>query len=346
MNEEKKLNEKNILKTISNNFIQKEFQKSILKIKNPGFNMVSLKARQRLNLFKQLLSKYEYKDYIRKCKNMYSISSAMNNHYSMNDLYLKEKEIIPELINIFNRIDSKFFPKKVFHKKTKIKNSDSFSLSASIFFQKNNSLNIKNNKVENNNKNLNENKIILSYQRKTMRNKTIGFNKKNLDFLIFGNNIKRKSFNSIDIKNLIHDVTPVHQIFKDENINNDNIQFNNNNNKNISNSLEKKNNSSLKSERSPNNISFSPILPRFKVKVNHKKNNNINRLKLKTKFQNDSKDIKGITLKYYPLSNKNKNFSITRYGGIIYTNSILRNKGIDNFLPNYYSIPFLHKNKN
>ena len=346
MNEDKKINEKNSLKTTSKNFIQKEFQKSILKLKNPGFNMVSLKARQRLNLFKQILSQYEYKDYIRKCKNMYSVSSAMNNHYSLKDLYLSERKKIPELVNLFNKIDAKLYPKKIFYKKVKKKETnDSFSLSASAFFKKNNSLKETSNKVDNM-QSLNENKIILSYRRKSLKNKTIDFNRKSSDILIYRDNIKRKSLNIGHIKNIINDILPTPQNIKEENEDKDNNTklIKDNNNKNISSLLEKKNNSSLKSIKSENinNISFSPLLPKFRIKRYNKKNY-FDKTKKKKKSPNKYKDIK---LKYCPLFDKNDYISIIHYGGIKYNNSIFRNKGIDNFLPNYYSLPLLYKNIN
>ena len=45
---------------------------------NPAFNLISIKARYRYHQIKNSFSKYDYKAYMRRCKNMYSISSKMS----------------------------------------------------------------------------------------------------------------------------------------------------------------------------------------------------------------------------------------------------------------------------
>ena len=80
----------------------------IKRILNPNFNLASLKARLRLNEFKKKLSELEYNNYFRKCKNIYSISSSMNNKMSISDLYHHEKNNSNKIINTFKQIDNDF----------------------------------------------------------------------------------------------------------------------------------------------------------------------------------------------------------------------------------------------
>ena len=92
-------------------------------------------------------------------------------------------------------------------------------------------------------------------------------------------------------------------------------------------------------------ISLSPSLSKYKIKqFSSEKNKTIKKVKIKKgkfKFNNDIKN-KNININHIQLSNKN--FSITHYGAIIDNNSILRKKAIENFLPNYYSLPLLYNN--
>ena len=352
MIEENKLNEKNTIKNASKYNIPEGIKQNFLKKKNPGFNLVSLKARQRLNLFKKILSKYEYKDYIRKCKNMYSISSVMNNNYSISELYLSERKNMPDILKLYNKIDSKLNPNKLKYKKINksiINNSirsnrDNMSLSHTNVFENNNPNN-EMIKCDNKNASSSEN----SFQRKNLRNKTINYNMKKLNFFTFRPNLKRKSF----IENLSNRKLSKNIYYKIANFNEDSSMDKklNNSNKKSLNSL---NNNilfkSIPSERSPNNISFSPLLPKFKTSraINEKnKNIYINKLKLKKICFNDFKEPNnGLKIKQYPLSTKNKDFTITHYGAIIYKNSILRNKAIENLLPQYYNLPILYNNMN
>ena len=346
MIEENKVNEKSTIKSISKNKFPQEFKQNFLKKKNPGFNLVSLKARQRLNLFKKILSKYEYKDYIRKCKNMYSISSVMNNNYSISELYLSERTNMPDIINLYNKIDSKLNPKTIRFKKINksiINNNsirDNTSLSHTNIFENNNPNN-ETIKYDNNNFSLNEN----NFQRRNIRNKTINYNIKKINFFTFRPNLKRKSFienasnKKLGQKIYYKIVNMKEKNYSDKKINNSNKKSSINEN-----TLFK----SIQSERNPNNISFSPLLPKFKIqRPNNKKSNNINKIKLKKISFNDNKEVNnGFKIKQYPLSTKNKDFSITHYGAIIYKNSILRNKGIENFLPQYYNLPMIYSNIN
>ena len=54
---------------------------------NPAFNLISIKARYRFHQIKKNFSKNDYKNYMRKCKNMYSISSKMSSEMKMSEIY-------------------------------------------------------------------------------------------------------------------------------------------------------------------------------------------------------------------------------------------------------------------
>ncbi len=87
------------------NKIDNSIIKSIL---SPNINLASLKARFRLNEFKKKLSKSEYNNYFRKCKNIYSISCSMNNKISISELYRYERNNSNKIINTFKQIDNNF----------------------------------------------------------------------------------------------------------------------------------------------------------------------------------------------------------------------------------------------
>ena len=353
----------------------KEKNNNFYKKKNAGFNLVSLKARQRLNYFKQILSKYDYKDYIRKCKNMYSISSFMNNHYSMSDLYLSERKNMPNIMNLFNKLDSKINPRKIKLKTNSINNKNDFSRKENKSFSQIKT-NIMDNNISNNeslklNNNLNlseDNRNI--YKRKNIKNKTINYNIQKFNFFNFNKriNIKRKSYNGINIKNFMNistknykNITHDNNILKhykkiitndnnykkitiDNNIKNNNIKILSYNDKK---SLNSKNIilKSLQNDRSLNNISSRSLLPKYKIKqYNSKKNNKIIQEILKKPYSHDNNDIKNKNIFKFPLSSRDKDISFTHYGAIIYNNSIFRNKRIENFLSNYYKLPLIYKN--
>ena len=177
-------------------------------------------------------------------------------------------------------------------------------------------------------------------ERKCLRNKTISYNIQKINCFNFNQrtNIKRNSHNI--------------KFFINQTLNHSNKTIRDNNIKdNESDYFKKKLNSnniffkSIQSDRSPNNISLSPLISKYKIKkINSEKNKTIfnERIKkLQFKYNNEIRNKNII-----PFSTKNKNFSITHYGAIIYNNSILRKKGIENFLPNYYNLPLLYNTKN
>ena len=372
MEEENKINEIKLSLKIDS---YKEKNNNFYKKKNAGFNLVSLKARQRLNYFKQILSKYDYKDYIRKCKNMYSISSFMNNHYSMSDLYLSERKNMPNIMDLFNKLDSKINPQKIKLKTNSINNKNDFSRKENKSFSQIKT-NIMDNNISNNESLKLNNKLNLSednrniYKRKNIKNKTINYNIQKFNFFNFNKriNIKRKSYNGINIKNFMNistnnykNITHDNNILKhykkiitndnnykkitiDNNIINNNIKILSYNDKK---SLNSKNIilKILQNDRSLNNISSRPLLPKYKIKqYNSKKNNKIIQEILKKPYSHDNNDIKNKNIFKFPLSSRDKDISFTHYGAIIYNNSIFRNIRIENFLSNYYKLPLIYKN--
>ena len=353
MNEENKINERYTIKTIYkyNKYKRPNELKEVhLKKKSPGFNLVSLKARHRLNIFKQILSKYEYKDYIRKCKNMYSISSLMNNQYSMSDLYLSERSNMPDIINLYNKIDSKLGLKKIkFGKIKKIKNINSnknkLSLSGTNIFGNYSTKNEMSKDFSQINKreSFSESKKNFFFQRKYKRIKTICYNVKKVDLFSLRDKIRRNSLNdrSMNIKTTYK----LQKLLSENNIKNKILSYNDENS--LKDNKNKNDNSSKKihSYNGPNNMAFSPLLPKFKIRdKNNTKNKSYNKIILKEKPNNDLNAIKSIKLKKFPLSNKNRCYSITHFGAIIYNNSIFRNKGIERFLPQYDNLPLLYNN--
>ena len=354
MNEENKINERYKIKTIFkyNKYKRPNELKEVrLKKKSPGFNLVSLKARHRLHIFKQILSKYEYKDYIRKCKNMYSISSLMNNQYSMSDLYLSERSNMPDIINLYNKIDSKLGLKTLkFGKMKKIKKINDSNKNKLSFSGKNifGNYSTKNEISEdssqiNKRESFSESKKNFFFQRKNKRIKTICYNVKKLDLFSLRDKTRRNSFNekSMNIKTTYK----LQKLLSENNIKNKILSYNDENSlkdnkKNDDNSSKK-----IHTYNGPNNMAFSPLLPKFKIRDKKNiKNKSYNKILLKEKPNNDLNAITRIKLNKFPLSNKNRCYSITHFGAIVYNNSIFRNKGIERFLPQYDKLPLLYNN--
>ena len=355
MNEDKKINENNSIK-IPQFTLNHEIKEVCLNKKNPDFNLVSLKARHRLNIFKKLFSKHEYKDYIRKCKNMYSISSLMNNHCSLSDLYNSERINIPEIINLYNKIDINLDQRKIRLKKIR---NIKYNLKNIKYFNKNNIMslsdsNLLGNNCTNNEFNnlikgvsLSESKNNFFDQNKNDRIKTLCYNVKNSNFLALKsqNNIIRLNTRSNDnknnstyyssndykIKNKIYD-------YNDSNILNANYMSDNN-----SHSSKKYNNNFF----CRNNKIFRAFFPKYKISET-KKNKKINIIakKMKKTIDADFKTMISVKTANFPLSNKYKGYSITHFGAIKYNNSIFRNKGIENYLPEYYNLPILYQYSN
>ena len=307
---------------------------------SPGFNLVSLKARHRLNELKKIFSRSEYKDYIRKCKNMYSISSIMNNKYSIADLYLREKYDINDIVSVFNKIDSKLESQKIKVtriKKDKVKNIIKEKSKTSINFFKNNS----NFQIFKSNSN-----ILL---------RPHGNNEENSS-LFLNNNNNKMNYTSYDAKNNFSNFN-----CNDTTINNQMSKTTYNNRNKKSNILNYKTNYSLRnvknnflSDINKNNKEFSntayPTLfskyKENKIIINNNKKDNNSKIKLSklNRSNSDFSSIFNMEAKQYPLSCKNNCFNITKFGAIIYNHSMFRNKNIVNFVPKNYNLPLMYKN--
>ena len=332
MEEEKKKSNKNISKYGKKINIQvKEIR---LEKMSPGFNFVSLKARHRLNELKNLFSKSEYREYIRKCKNMYSISSIMNNKFSISDLYLREKYDINEIISVFNKIDSKLDSQKikvVTTKRNKINNSFKNKQKTSLNFFKNNSNFEKFKSITNynkNNKNSEDNNSLCSMYKNMNYNSYDGDNilSSNINEASSNNQISKTTCENKNKKNIISNFKAQYSF----NLKNDNIHNIILKNKDFN----PKGNLSKISNNKNNKI------------IDDAKNETTNNIKMPklNKCLSDCNGILNIQSKQYPLSCKNNNFNITKFGAIIYNHSMFRNKNIINFIPKNYNLPLLYKN--
>ena len=325
MEEENKINAK-ISKNRGASNKNIEVKEIRLEKMSPGFNLVSLKARHRLNIFKKIFTKSEYKDYIRKGKNMYSISSLMNSKFSISDLYLNEKYNINDIISVYNKIDSKLDSQKIKFtkiKKNKINNLLKNKSLSAINFNK------KKSKFENVKLNINE------YGH--------NINKKNMNCASYDaiNNHSNINLNDISINQMNK---TSYNNKKKNNILNNKSQFHfNNYKKNYSlnnmhkiNNISNINSPSTLSTRNKNYINNIKYIYN-KFKINNKKEDKLSK-------SNDFNEIYGIQKSQMPKSCKSSGFIITQFGAIISQYSLLRNKNIDKYIPNYYNLPFIHKN--
>ena len=310
---------------------------------NPDFNLVSLKARHRLNELKKVFTKSDYKDYIRKCKNMYSISSSMNKTNSINDLYIREKSDINDIFSLFKKIDNSQSTRKIklAVKKRKVRNRlNEKPISSINFYTKLAQLN----KFRKNMKK-NTNKLILldksegniqDNDDKSRNKNDITNNFSNLDLNDGANNNNKMNMTNYKNENFQLKLINYKQYHSLKNINNKkqnmpNIIINDNNNK-----FSKTAYSSLMSNFFHNKASsMKQIDFQDKIAVRLIRNN--------SDFNRPNEIISKMNAK----SCKNNDFKITKYGGIIFNNSIYRKKNIQSFLPDKFNLPFLyHTSKN
>ena len=146
------------------------------------------------------------------------------------------------------------------------------------------------------------------------------------------NNSTYYSSNDNKIKNKIYDYNDTNKL---------NANYMSDNNKSNS---SKKNNDNYFGR---NNKVFRAFFPKYKISET-KKNKKINIIAKKIKKTNDAdfKTMISVKTANFPLSNKYKGYSITHFGAIKYNNSIFRNKGIENYLPEYYNLPILYQYSN
>jgi hypothetical protein len=290
---------------------------------NPAFNLISLKARYRLQQIKQNFSKGDYNAYIRRCKNMYSISSKMSSEMSISDIYNEEKKNFNDIAAMFQKIYNKVSSKRIKFTKlkrdnNKIKLFKQKSLSQVNFYKNNSDLNFYKDEFKKYKIIKHKNKSQTDVMKFTApKLKVHNFNKKNFPKSPSTN--FKGDFSNLLINNKMNNTNS--NLAKEENkkihvIENDNINMNN------------------------KSFNFS-----YKVKKNII-NRNLDKIdNNKSKKVAEFYGIYNSESKQLPLSGKSTGLSITNFGAIIYNNSFFRNKKISNFIHNYQSLPLIYNSK-
>ena len=290
---------------------------------NPAFNLISLKARYRLQQIKQNFSKGDYNAYIRRCKNMYSISSKMSSEMSISDIYNQEKKNFNDIAAMFQKIYNQVSSKRIKFTKlkrdnNKIKLFKQKSLSQVNFYKNNSDLNFYKDEFKKYKIIKHKNKSQTDVMKFTApKLKVHNFNKKNFPKSPSTN--FKGDFSNLLINNKMNNTNS--NLAKEENkkihvIENDNINMNN------------------------KSFNFS-----YKVKKNII-NRNLDKIdNNKSKKVAEFYGIYNSESKQLPLSGKSTGLSITNFGAIIYNNSFFRNKKISNFIHNYQSLPLIYNSK-
>ena len=290
---------------------------------NPAFNLISLKARYRLQQIKQNFSKGDYNAYIRRCKNMYSISSKMSSEMSISDIYNEEKKNFNDIAAMFQKIYNQVSSKRIKFTKlkrdnNKIKLFKQKSLSQVNFYKNNSDLNFYKDEFKKYKIIKHKNKSQTDVMKFTApKLKVHNFNKKNFPKSPSTN--FKGDFSNLLINNKMNNTNS--NLAKEENnkihvIENDNINMNN------------------------KSFNFS-----YKVKKNII-NRNLDKIdNNKSKKVAEFYGIYNSESKQLPLSGKSTGLSITNFGAIIYNNSFFRNKKISNFIHNYQSLPLIYNSK-
>ena len=302
---------------------KKEIVEMRLDQPNPAFNLISLKARYRLQQIKQNFSKGDYNAYIRRCKNMYSISSKMSSEMSISDIYNEEKKNFNDIAAMFQKIYNKVSSKRIKFTKlkrdnNKIKLFKQKSLSQVNFYKNNSDLNFYKDEFKKYKIIKHKNKSQTDVMKFTApKLKVHNFNKKNFPKSPSTN--FKGDFSNLLINNKMNNTNS--NLAKEENkkihvIENDNINMNN------------------------KSFNFS-----YKVKKNII-NRNLDKIdNNKSKKVAEFYGIYNSESKQLPLSGKSTGLSITNFGAIIYNNSFFRNKKISNFIHNYQSLPLIYNSK-
>ena len=290
---------------------------------NPAFNLISLKARYRLQQIKQNFSKGDYNAYIRRCKNMYSISSKMSSEMSISDIYNEEKKNFNDIAAMFQKIYNQVSSKRIKFTKlkrdnNKIKLFKQKFLSQVNFYKNNSDLNFYKDEFKKYKIIKHKNKSQTDVMKFTApKLKVHNFNKKNFPKSPSTN--FKGDFSNLLINNKMNNTNS--NLAKEENkkihvIENDNINMNN------------------------KSFNFS-----YKVKKNII-NRNLDKIDYnKSKKVAEFYGIYNSESKQLPLSGKSTGLSITNFGAIIYNNSFFRNKKISNFIHNYQSLPLIYNSK-
>ena len=290
---------------------------------NPAFNLISLKARYRLQQIKQNFSKGDYNAYIRRCKNMYSISSKMSSEMSISDIYNEEKKNFNDIAAMFQKIYNQVSSKRIKFTKlkrdnNKIKLFKQKFLSQVNFYKNNSDLNFYKDEFKKYKIIKHKNKSQTDVMKFTApKLKVHNFNKKNFPKSPSTN--FKGDFSNLLINNKMNNTNS--NLAKEENkkihvIENDNINMNN-----------KSFNFSYKAKKN--------IINRNLDKIDNNKSKKV--AEFYGIYNSESKQL--------PLSGKSTGLSITNFGAIIYNNSFFRNKKISNFIHNYQSLPLIYNSK-
>lgn len=290
---------------------------------NPAFNLVSLKARFRFHQIKQNFSKFDYNSYLRRCKNMYSISSKMSSELDISDIYREEKKNIKDIFDIYQKIEKKMCSNKI--RLTKPKQDDS-----NIKMLKEKSLSAVN--LYKSKSNLSRFRITSNDFNSFGNNKRLSSQRMNKN-----SNNKNKQSKSTYSSNFKGDFS---NDFINSKMNDANYRMNKTGKDYI---LIKKN--SFFGDNKDFNKTFGPSLKNQRM-ISDKKTENIekNSISNRNKIAEDY-GLYNFQTKQMPLSGKSQGLTITNFGAIIYNNSIFRNKGISNFLYDNQSLPLIYNEK-
>lgn len=295
---------------------------------NPSFNLVSLKARYRLNDFNRILPKKEYHKFFQSCKNMCHIGREMSKQFSMNDLHKYEKISSQKSMKTFYTIDTKI-----------VKNIHKYKIKK---------------ETQNSEKEIKENEEILSnkiYNNISKSNKKFfGFNgDKTLSELLSPINTSY----GINSLNVFAHISPLSYYSKGDfkNFSHDDHKYLNiqNFSKLYKSTKTQKNKNIFKNYRPS-----SRFINQYKKIKNSSKEN-----KSKAQEMNEesseiiSNNISRYLKEFSPYISKkplliskrySSNLDYTKCGGIIHKNSIWRNVSIKYMLPKPINLPFIRRN--
>jgi hypothetical protein len=289
---------------------------------NPAFNLVSIKARYRFHQMKNKFNKKDYEAYLRRCKNMYSISSRMSAEMNMSDIYHEEKKNINDIINIYGKIDDKTSSKRIRLNKYKESNFSTNYLKGKSLSE----LNIFKNGQKASN-------FMDYYNEFKDENDTLRWNRnENNTVNTVGLNNYQK-MNSTHSSNFIMGNNLLNNLLNNKKLIKKNYKITNKGSMN-------KQKKSIFEQKKMFNKTFGPFVKKNDIFV-----------KSEETTENNKKQMPGLEglynykTKQIPISGTSKGMTITNFGAIIYNNSIYRNKGISNFIYDSQSLPLIYNSK-
>lgn len=314
-----------------NDFETKEIRFSKI---NPAFNLVSLKARYRLNDFKRILPKQDYHNFYGRCKNMCEVGKIMSEQYSLSDLYRYEKISSQKAMKTFYTIDTKLVKNNHIYKIRKNK-SDEEKEKENVNITKNGTSSVPDNQADNTNLEEigeikdNNNDIKLYNERKNIEENKININSEQKKY--FGIEKDKIMIDEISplstsyALNCFTHISPLTVYSKRDfcHFSGEKTNLNKQNFKNIT----QYNNQQVISnkEKSPGDI--------------------ISQKKLLKKLSNYLKEFAPITKKPVLISQRYcSHLNYTKCGGIIHKNSFFRNVNIKDMLPKPINLPLIRNN--